>query len=165
MVIYSLEYWNCGLGFGHVVEQLVEALHYKPQGREFDSRWYHWKFSLTWSFRPHSGHGVDSASNRNEYQEYFLWGKGSRYVGLITLLPSCADCLEIWEPQTPGTLRACPGLPYWSAYNASPTCWKWTARSYWPISYLIIMVITKPSNIKFTALLQPRGSKATHHSN
>ena len=21
--------------------------------------------------------GVDSASNRNEYQEYFLWGKGS----------------------------------------------------------------------------------------
>jgi hypothetical protein len=24
--------------------------------------------------------------------------------------PSCADCLEIWEPQLPGTLRACPGL-------------------------------------------------------
>jgi len=21
-----------------------------------------------------------------------------------------ADCLEIWEPQTPGTLRACRGL-------------------------------------------------------
>jgi len=21
-----------------------------------------------------------------------------------------ADCLEIWEPQLPGTLRACPGL-------------------------------------------------------
>jgi hypothetical protein len=37
-------------------------------------------------------------------------GKGGRYVGLTTLPPSCADCLEIWEPQPPGTLRACPGL-------------------------------------------------------
>jgi len=37
-------------------------------------------------------------------------GKGSRYVGLTTLSPSCADCLEIWEPQAPGTLSACPGL-------------------------------------------------------
>jgi hypothetical protein len=33
-----------------------------------------------------------------------------RCVGLTTLPPSCVDCLEIWEPQTPGTLRACPGL-------------------------------------------------------
>jgi len=31
-------------------------------------------------------------------------------VGLTTLLPSCADCLEIWESQPPGTLRACTGL-------------------------------------------------------
>jgi hypothetical protein len=27
--------------------QLVEALRYKPEGREFDSRWCHWKFLLT----------------------------------------------------------------------------------------------------------------------
>ena len=33
-----------------------------------------------------------------------------RCVGLTTLPPSCADCLEIGEPQPPGTLRACPGL-------------------------------------------------------
>jgi hypothetical protein len=52
--------------------------------------------------------GVDSASNRNEYQEYFLWGKGGRCVGLTTLPSSCADFLEIWEPQPPGTLKACP---------------------------------------------------------
>jgi len=38
------------------------------------------------------------------------WGKGDRCVGLTTLQPSCAECLEIWEPQPPGTLRACPGL-------------------------------------------------------
>jgi len=52
----------------------------------------------------------DSASNRNEYQEYFLGGKGGRCLGLTTLLPSCVDCLEMWEPQTFGNLRVCPGL-------------------------------------------------------
>jgi len=45
--------------------QLVEALRYKPEGRGFDSRWCHY------------GPGVDSASNRNEYQEYFLAGKAA----------------------------------------------------------------------------------------
>jgi hypothetical protein len=55
------------------------------------------------------GPGVDSASNRNKYQEYFLVDKGGRRGGLTTLTPSCAECLEIWDPQ-PGTLRACPGL-------------------------------------------------------
>jgi len=34
--------------------------------------------------------------------------KGGQGEGL-TILPSCADCFEIWEPQPPGTLRACPG--------------------------------------------------------
>jgi hypothetical protein len=38
------------------------------------------------------------------------WDKGGRCLGLTTLPPSCADFLEIWEPQTPGTLRAWPGL-------------------------------------------------------
>jgi hypothetical protein len=42
---------------------------------------------------------VDSASNRNGYQEYFLEGKGGRFIGLTTLLPSRADCLEVWNPQ------------------------------------------------------------------
>ena len=38
------------------------------------------------------------------------WGcKGGRCLGL-TLPHSSADCLEICEPQPPGTLRACPGL-------------------------------------------------------
>jgi hypothetical protein len=54
------------------VAQLVKALHYKPEGLGFDSRRSHWHFSLTCSFRPHYEAGVDSASNRNEYQEYLL---------------------------------------------------------------------------------------------
>jgi len=83
-------------------------------GCGFDFRWCHWKFSLTSSFRPHYGPGVDSASNRNEYQEYHLVVKGGR-----SLPPSCADCLEVWEPQIPGAHRACPGL--YSDYFQSAT--------------------------------------------
>jgi hypothetical protein len=29
-----------------LVAQLVEALRYKPEGREFDFGWCHWTFSL-----------------------------------------------------------------------------------------------------------------------
>ena len=47
--------------------------------------------------------------NRNEYQEYFLRGEGRRCVGL-TLQPSRAVCLEIWEPQ--GLSRPVQELPY-----------------------------------------------------
>ena len=36
------------------------------------------------------GLGVDSASNRNKYQEYILRVKSGRCVGLTTLQPSCA---------------------------------------------------------------------------
>ena len=50
------------------------------------------------------------SNDRNEYQEYFLVGNGGRCLGLTPLPPSCADCLEIWESQTRGTLTACPGL-------------------------------------------------------
>jgi len=39
------------------------------------------------SFRSHNGPGLDQASNRNEYQEYFHGGKGGRCVGLTTLTP------------------------------------------------------------------------------
>lgn len=48
--------------------QLVEAVSYKPDSRGFDSRWDHWDFSLTFSFQPHYDPGVDSDTNKNEYQ-------------------------------------------------------------------------------------------------
>jgi hypothetical protein len=78
-----------------LVAQLVEALRYKPEGCRLDS------------FLPHYVLGVESASNSTEYQEYFLFGKGGRCIGLTTLPPSCDDCIEIWDPQNPGTLRVC----------------------------------------------------------
>ena len=68
------------------------------------------------SFRSHYGPGVDSASNRNEYQEYCLGGKGGRCVRL-TLPPSCAVVtksgnLNFLEPS--GPVQACNGtaLPF-----------------------------------------------------
>ena len=42
--------------------------------------------------------GVNSTSERNEYQEYLLGGKGSWCIGLTTLPPSGANCLEILGP-------------------------------------------------------------------
>jgi len=76
-------------------------------------------FTDTKFFRSHYGSGVDSASNRNEYQEYFL---------RVNLPPSCAVVtksgnLNFFEPS--GPLRACNGtalpLPftYISGYFSS----------------------------------------------
>ena len=67
-------YSPSSLSGGHAAAQLVEALRYKPGGGGFDCRW---NFSLTQSFRLHCSPGVDSASNRNEYQKYFLGVKGA----------------------------------------------------------------------------------------
>jgi hypothetical protein len=47
--------------------QLVEALRYNPEGHGFDSRLVSLDFFIDLIF--------DSASNRNEYQEYFLGEK------------------------------------------------------------------------------------------
>ena len=110
--LYSVEvkkewiYTFCTPIRGYAVAQLVEVLRYKPEDRGFVSRWCHWNISLSESFRPNYGPRADSASNRNEHQEYFLGGKDGRCVGLN--LP--ADCLEIWESRPPGNFRACPGL-------------------------------------------------------
>ena len=47
---------------------------------------------------------------RHSVYVYIYGGKGGQCVELTALPPSHADCLEIWEPQPLGTLRACPGL-------------------------------------------------------
>jgi len=94
---------------GHGVAQLVEALRYKPEGRGFDSRWCHWNFSLT-SFRPHYGPGVESASNRNEYQECFLGVKAAGAYGwhpchLHVPIVLKSGSLSLLEPS--GPVQAC----------------------------------------------------------
>jgi hypothetical protein len=87
--------WKLELGArGPVV---VKALRYKPAGRGVDSRWYHWNFSFTYSFRSHYDPGVDSLSNRNEYHVYLLGAKRPvpKADNLTTILWRCH---EIWEP-------------------------------------------------------------------
>jgi len=54
--------------------------------------------------------GIDSSSYRSEYQGYILGSKDSRCVGLAMLPPSCADRVNICEPQPPETLGTWPGL-------------------------------------------------------
>ena len=49
------------------------------------------------SFRSQYGPGIDSASNRNEYQEYFLGVKAASAYGWQPNTILCR-CHEIWEP-------------------------------------------------------------------
>jgi hypothetical protein len=65
--------------------------------------------------------GVESASNKNEYKEYFLVGKGGRCVGLPTLPTLCAQlswnlwASNSWNPQ--GLSGPVMGLIYLSFFT------------------------------------------------
>jgi hypothetical protein len=92
---------------GYEVEQLVEALRYKPEVHGFDVCWRHWAFSMTYSFRSPYDPGVEPSSYTNGYQVYILVSEGG--IGMKTLPTSCADCLKILGASTtwsPGGLLA-----------------------------------------------------------
>ena len=75
---------------------------------------------------------------------FLLGGKGGRCVGLTTLPPSCADCLEIWEPQTfwnpLGLSRPVMVLLYlyrlWSSKMFSVNALHYSSAAWSPISLL-----------------------------
>jgi len=54
----------------------------------------------------HNGPGVDPALNRNEYQEYYMGGRGGQLEGLTTLPPSCGEW-KCGNLNLFGTLRTC----------------------------------------------------------
>ena len=60
--------------------------------------------------RPQYDTGVDSYSNRNEYQGYLLGGKGGRRLGRQPKYLHVLLAQKFWQPQTPGAQRECPGL-------------------------------------------------------
>jgi hypothetical protein len=57
--------------------------------------------------------GVDSASDKNEYQRSLLGCKGGRCLGLTTLPPSCADCLKILGASTSWSHKGLFGPVQW----------------------------------------------------
>ena len=59
------------------------------------------------------------------------WDKGGRCVWLTTL-PPCARCLEIWEPQNPGTLWAY-NRPVWGVFT-------FTFTYHWMIFFPLVAI-------------------------
>ena len=106
--------------------QLAETLRYKPEGCGFDSRWFHWNFSLKQSFRPHYGPRTDLASNRNECQEYFL---GVKAAGVYSSQPCHLHVpivlksgrLNLLEPS--GPVQACNGTALPFTLQRLPVTW------------------------------------------
>jgi hypothetical protein len=99
-------------------------MRYIPEDSRFYSQWYHWNFSLTLSFPPHY-----SASNRNEYQEYFLGCNGGRFLRLTTLPLSRAIVMKSgsftsWNSQ--GLSRLVQGLLY--LFTGERRVRKWVLR-------------------------------------
>jgi hypothetical protein len=91
------------------VAHLVETQFCRPEGGGFYTRWCHCNVSLTLSFRPHYDRGVNTASDRNEYQQYFPGG------GIMTTLrPSWAPTvLKSGSPNllaTSGPIHALIGI-------------------------------------------------------
>jgi hypothetical protein len=64
-------------------------------------------FQFTQSFQPHYGPGVDSASNRNEYQES-SWGVKGRPAHKADKLTAICEPIvsKMWEPRRLTTLWA-----------------------------------------------------------
>jgi hypothetical protein len=63
-----------------------------------DPSWHRGFFIDKKFFRLYCGPGVDSASNRNEYQEYFLGVKAAGQRKADNLTTILRRCHEIWEP-------------------------------------------------------------------
>jgi hypothetical protein len=84
---------------GHAVAHLVEALRRKPEGRGCDSRGaigiFHWHNPSGCTMALRSSQSLTEISTSNISWERV---KGGRCLGSAISPPSCADCLEIWEP-------------------------------------------------------------------
>ena len=103
------------LPYVYCILSILSTLLHQLEGGGFDSRWRPWKFLLSQSLLLLYADEIDSASNTNEYQEYFLGGKGGRCLRLTTLPPSCSvlksRSLKVLEAS-----RATQGLLYLYQY-------------------------------------------------
>jgi hypothetical protein len=77
-------------------------------------------FSVTYSFRPYHGPGVDSAPSENEYQEHFLGVKAAGARGWQPHHLHVPNVMKYGNPnilEASGPHRACYRTPYCSATN------------------------------------------------
>jgi len=109
----------------------------KAEVHGFDSRWNHWNFSSTYSFRPHYDPGIDSASKRNE---------GSRR------LVHRADNLTTFMYQFLGSLSSC-----------SPQACRGIAIIQ-DVSFNNITTVMTPKRTKFGRTCSTHGTKINAHS-
>jgi hypothetical protein len=94
----------------NAITQLVEALRYKPECCGFDSRWGFWNSSVTETFRPQYGPGVDSAFNRNENQGSPLGSTCGRAYGWQICHLYVVTIWKSWESHPPEALGTYIGL-------------------------------------------------------
>jgi len=66
-------------------------------------------FSVTYSFRPYHGPGVDSAPSENEYQEHLLGVKADNFTTFTCRMSWKSGSLKLLEPSGPH--QACYGTP------------------------------------------------------
>jgi hypothetical protein len=92
------------------------VLRYKSEGHGFYSRLWQWNFSMAYSFQPHWSPRIDTASNWNEYQEYFLevkaagvWGWQAYHIHVPVFLKS--RYLKLLDSS--GPLQAYLGVVYY----------------------------------------------------
>jgi hypothetical protein len=102
---------------------LVEALRYKPECREFDSRWGQWDFSLTSSARTVALGSTQQLTETSARHRSSSTGPG--------IFPG-VDCLEILKPWS---VQACKGIVFYILFGL--ICVRWFAKhaysyySYW----------------------------------
>jgi len=116
-------------------------------------------------FRSHYGPGVNSASNRNEYQEYFLGVKARRCVRLTTLPPPWANAtqsgnLNFLEPS--GPLRACNGTA--SSFYEAATSGSHLQESCC-FSIIPLITVTEGRNCNKHVKLQEKGENHLDYLN
>jgi hypothetical protein len=107
--------YNSRLAKGYAVAQCLRhcAINRKIVGWIPDgvTGFYHWHNLFGRTMALASTQPLTEMSTKN-----ISLGKGGRCVGLTTLPHSCADCLKIWEPYSPRTLRTCQGL-WWDFFD------------------------------------------------
>jgi hypothetical protein len=104
----------------------VVVLCYKSKGHRFESWWGQWIFQFIHSFLEHYGPQLDSASSRNEFQEYPKGVKLGWCIRLATPLPSVGQLskkcgiLDISEPHWHPRTAYCELLHYMPVYYQDP---------------------------------------------